>query len=300
VQYFEAKVSGGFIYTSNPDLVIQSTSCSYSHLVAGTSGGFVEGYSLTQLKVNTCPIDMINITASTTGSFITSAKSGLVFEVTSCNLYCEALPGTTLSALPGVVSQGSMFDLTLSASVTFSGNAYKNCKQSAAGGIVSLKQVSWFQDTSSTYENNAATLGGAIYLDQTSSTLDRVTFTNNWAQRGGSIYALNQQTLTLLDCKVTSSYASSMGGFMYGTEPGTQTVSIIVSTTSASYSTSQTYANIHSQGAGGMFYLDGPRVSLTLLGYASGNKLSISALSASTTGGWLHSVSMQDLSLTNV
>jgi hypothetical protein len=109
-RYFEAGISGGFMYTSNPNLVIQITSCNFNHLYAVTSGGFIEGNSLTQLKINTCPGNMLNITAGVTGSFIASAKSGLIFELTNCPFYCES-PGTTLTSLPGTVTRGSMFEL---------------------------------------------------------------------------------------------------------------------------------------------------------------------------------------------
>lgn len=59
-----------------------------------------------------------------------------------------------------------------------------------------MKQVGTVLDTLGSYENNGAVQGGAIFLDQiTSAKFDRVTFTNNWAQQGGTMYVQNQQTL---------------------------------------------------------------------------------------------------------
>jgi len=51
---------------------------------------------------------------------------------------------------------------------------------------------------------------------------------------------------------------------------------------------------------GGAFYLNGPRVALSITGFSSANKLKFISASAFTQGGLLYSNNAQSITLTNV
>jgi hypothetical protein len=40
---FKARVSGGFIYTDHPKMIIEISACAFNNIIATTSGGFIEG-----------------------------------------------------------------------------------------------------------------------------------------------------------------------------------------------------------------------------------------------------------------
>ena len=86
-----------------------------------------------------------------------------------------------------------------------------------------------FTDTNSTFENNLALNGGAIFGDRSVLDLDETKFVNNYAYSGGAIQVQSFSTIRRLNkCNFTGSYASNNGGalLIQGSTPFTITDSI--------------------------------------------------------------------------
>jgi hypothetical protein len=76
------------MYVSHTALDIILTGCSYNHLKAFNTGGFIEGVNLKTFTISNC-INMVNITAVNQGSFISSSSTSLTsFSMTGCNFDC--------------------------------------------------------------------------------------------------------------------------------------------------------------------------------------------------------------------
>jgi hypothetical protein len=76
------------MYVSHLALDIILTGCSYNHLKAFNTGGFIEGANLKTFTISDC-VNMVNITAVNKGSFIQSASTALnTFSMTGCSFDC--------------------------------------------------------------------------------------------------------------------------------------------------------------------------------------------------------------------
>jgi hypothetical protein len=61
------------------------------------------------------------------------------------------------------------------------------------GSVFKLSQIKTsMTDTDSYFTNNAAEMGGAIYLEESTATFTRTKFHNNWGNKGGTFYLTKQ------------------------------------------------------------------------------------------------------------
>ena len=61
------------------------------------------------------------------------------------------------------------------------------CYTADKGSVYNLQNTA-FEESGSTYDQNAAIYGGAIYMDTVTAEFDSATFTNSYAYEGGSLY----------------------------------------------------------------------------------------------------------------
>jgi hypothetical protein len=78
---FEAKSSGGFIYTDHPKMIIDIASCAFNNIKATNTGGFIEGAQFDSFKMTNCLDGVRNVKAGTSGSFIYSINPNIKFEL---------------------------------------------------------------------------------------------------------------------------------------------------------------------------------------------------------------------------
>ena len=95
---------------------------------------------------------------------------------------------TNLNAITPTSSIGGAFNIhNAIATIQSYNNTYTNCYAGDTGGGFSL-HGSTLNDTLSTYTNNAAIRGGAIYCNVCQLILKNITFNNNQAVKGGTFY----------------------------------------------------------------------------------------------------------------
>jgi predicted outer membrane repeat protein len=89
----------------------------------------------------------------------------------------------------------------------------KNCKNSLRGGVLYVGDSSQYSDESSTFTQNAAISGGAIYVEKGTITFSGTSFISNYAQDGGALSMNSESTVgSITSTSFTSNYASSQGG----------------------------------------------------------------------------------------
>lgn len=68
------------------------------------------------------------------------------------------------------------------------------CYTAEKGSVFNLQNTA-FEESGSTYDQNAAIFGGAIYMDTVYAEFINATFTNSNAYEGGSLYITGQSTI---------------------------------------------------------------------------------------------------------
>ena len=90
---------------------------------------------------------------------------------------------------------------------------FKNWRSGTNGGIMYIGDSSIITDTSSTFTQNAASKGAAIYSSKGQINLDSTTFSKNYATEGGALFLDNFSTTgTFQSVSFTSNYVSTHGG----------------------------------------------------------------------------------------
>ena len=74
-----------------------------------------------------------------------------------------------------------------SGSLQSTSSMFSNWFNSLNGGVIQVKSNSLYFDNGSTFTQNAATLGGALYLKNSIASLTNTVFTYNYAESGGAI-----------------------------------------------------------------------------------------------------------------
>ena len=96
----------------------------------------------------------------------------------------------------------------------------KNCTfsnwYSSKGGVIYLNTNSIFSDTSSIFKNDAATEGGAIYINQAIANFSRTTFEYNYSHKGGAISGTSKSSISTFDLvSWVNNYAKTNAGCIY-------------------------------------------------------------------------------------
>ena len=79
LEYFESILNGGFLYNSNPDLILNITDCKINHVFSNADGGLLYFESGSAIKINNLGIE--NITSIGDGGFLYSIFEGTVFNI---------------------------------------------------------------------------------------------------------------------------------------------------------------------------------------------------------------------------
>jgi hypothetical protein len=78
---FEARQSGGFIYTDHPKMIKEVTACAFNNIIATSTGGFIEGAQFEKFTLTNCLDGLKNVKAGTSGSLIYSINPNVYFKL---------------------------------------------------------------------------------------------------------------------------------------------------------------------------------------------------------------------------
>ena len=151
----------------------------------------------------------ISMSTSKTLSFkltsVTFKWSSTAFDKTTYKTYLSGDVALT-KASPIMFISGDL----ITTNCTFS-----NWFSSKNGGVMFINANTNYTDTGSTFTQNAATTGGALYLVQTNVSLTNTIFTYNYANNGGAISAVSSskiQKFNGVNCNYNYAYT---GGWLY-------------------------------------------------------------------------------------
>ena len=81
---------------------------------------------------------------------------------------------------------GAIYIENSATGVVSTSNHFKNCFAASRGGAISVVKTS-LQDTSSSFYNNQALIGGSLYSDSSTVTFTNSVFNDNFAVDGGAV-----------------------------------------------------------------------------------------------------------------
>eukprot|EP00347_Sterkiella_histriomuscorum_P007759 403347666 len=93
-------------------------------------------------------------------------------------------------------------------------NNYTNCMYGLTGGVFSIKNTQ-LKDLNSTYTNNSAFYGGAVYGVNSSLEFENTQFVNNFGAYGGGLSLIDYSNVTLTNISVNGSNVYEKGGFIH-------------------------------------------------------------------------------------
>ena len=99
--------------------------------------------------------------------------------------------------------------------ITSTNNIYQQCYTALQGGVFHLVVGNIMTDTGSTFRQNVASFGGAIYCDACTLGLTSTTFIDHLAKDGGVIWMQDTALVTITGLTLTQAKATRHGGAFY-------------------------------------------------------------------------------------
>lgn len=233
----QADVNGGFAYILNANLV-DIYFGTFSLVKSLQSGSII--YSVSPSTIFTIKDSVIDCTSS---------------------LYTDLAPG--LQQVIPVSTIGGAFYIIDAASVSSARNEIKYCHLADIGAAFYLENTV-FTDGSITskFTKNAALKGGAFYCKSCTLTITNGIISGNQAQYGGTFYLENDSQVALTSIYVDTSLATINGGFLYGIETNAALPSATLNMQNPTLINN--IQTIQSRFSGGAFFLDHPKLDITL------------------------------------
>ena len=181
------------------------------HAVLEVTGGSIQGCSISTTGYSGGGLYAENGSAVTLTSLkiddCSAAYGGAIaLDASSAELTSVTLSNNSADERGGAIYLESASDLSCDG-CTFDTN------DADAGGAVAVDESSTFSDVDGDYDSNSATTeGGAVWL-RTGATFDGTTFSSNTAADGGAVYADDTaSTLELIDATFETNDATGDGG----------------------------------------------------------------------------------------
>lgn len=174
-----ANGGGFYIDSTNFDIFMNvAVTITNSDALGGAGGVFYykRGNDL-QIKNG----DFKYLTSTTSGSFLYSVATNLVYTMQSTTVDCIGSAWSSLSSTLGANSHdigGAVYIDGATTATVFTSNTIKNCYSGDKGGAYSLIDTT-LTDSGGTYSYNGALQGGAIYCDTCTLTLSTISLSYN-------------------------------------------------------------------------------------------------------------------------
>lgn len=226
VFYANRAYNGGAIYNNSGSAILTINNSDFENNIASAFGGVI---------YNSGTANIIN--SIFRGNQASTMSGGVIYNYQSAASILN-ITGSLFENNSAVFA-GAIINRNLSkTNITNCSFINNSAVSSSQGGAIYSEGTGTLTDTGSTYTNNTAKSGGAIYNTGTTN-LTGDTFSNNGVTslgvltsiQGGAIYNYNSGgtyvgTITITDSILNGNTASSQGGAIYSTAPATATTTL--------------------------------------------------------------------------
>ena len=209
------------LFDGGQDVIIENWV--FINNTGGTAEADLRIFSSNSLLVRNVTFTLFNSQSQNFGQSITFALNlpfTFIVEFDMINLKCSNTPFNfenyvdILNSNSLLLSQSPI--LLNSGYLVISNSTFSNWITANKGGVILVVSGSTLIDYGSTFQNNLASLGGAIYVSQSSINLTNTILFNNYAINGGAMMVDSKSsTFNLIGVNCSNNFVTNTGSALY-------------------------------------------------------------------------------------